>query len=130
MSSIYFRVLKHHQDAIQRLYGSRWVPQPYHFKMCKTLMESEVEGFEPYTPEEIIDRLNTYYTVEFWKNTRHDFANFCKHYDKFIPEKKVQQQPRISTRYCNICHTYHSINVECPEKRDVLSLVKGISKSA
>ena len=122
MSNIYFKVLKHHQDAIQRLYGARWVPQPYHFKMCKTLMESQVEGFDPYTPEEIIARLDAYYGVDFWQTTRHDFANFCKHFDKFLPEKKVEShrrpQPQTMSMviYCTRCETNHRADQACPVK--------------
>jgi len=90
MANVYYQVLKHHADAIQRMYGVRWVPQPHHFKLCKQLMESEVEGFDPYTPEEIIERLQAYYAEGWWKNVRHDFANFCKHFDKFIVTKDTR----------------------------------------
>ena len=99
--NVYFQVLKHHADAIQRMYKVRWVPQPHHFKMCKQLMESEVEGFEPYTPEEIIERLEVYYKETWWRTVRHDFANFCKHSDKFIPKMDDVREPQEKQELVN-----------------------------
>jgi hypothetical protein len=96
--------------------------------MCKTLMESQIEGFEPYTPEEIIERLESYYKVDFWQATRHDFSNFCKHFDKFLPEKKEvkvqRQQPRSHEQmiYCTTCERNHRADSPC----NVLNINKAI----
>jgi hypothetical protein len=127
MSNVYFQVLKHHADAIQRMYKVRWVPQKHHFKMCKQLMESEVEGFEPYTPEEIIERLEAYYKEIWWRTTRHDFANFCKHFDKFIvkvEERTTGHQGKwepvkeklslvVPMIHCERCNKNHSVDFDC-----------------
>ena len=123
MPNIYFQVLKHHAEAIQRMYGVKWVPRPHHFKMCKSLFESEVEGFEPYEVKDIVERLEAYYRDDWWKNTRHDFANFVKHFDKFV-EVKEQKSVRKSTRWCPECQTAHSINEPCVPKRDMAVLTQ------
>lgn len=136
-ANIYFQVLKFHADSIQKMYGVRWVPQPHHFKLCKQLMQSEVEGFDPYTPEEIIERLEAYYKETWWKTVRHDFANFCKHFDKFIvtrDERTVghQSQPIAigeaignvlrfdSTQqviHCTRCGQNHRASDDCEQQR-------------
>lgn len=131
-ANIYYQVLKHHADAILRLYGVRWVPQPHHYKLCKQLFESEVEGFEPYAVEDVIERLEAYYKEDWWKTIRHDFGNFYKHFDKFIVLKDsrtpghqsewspiASEIPKVVKResnlliHCSSCGTNHATHESC-----------------
>jgi hypothetical protein len=106
--------------------------------MCKQLMESEVEGFEPYTPEEIIERLEAYYLESWWRTTRHDFSNFVKHFDKFIVKEtrsmSYKTEPKRIGEFsgpkieCHQCGKAHGAMEPCPPS-NVTQLLNSIPKA-
>jgi hypothetical protein len=86
--------------------------------------------------EDVVERLDSYYKEDWWKTVRHDFANFCKHFDKFVNLKDTRtpghqsdwqpiaaELPKVVKRestlliHCSTCGINHAANVACPTLR-------------
>jgi hypothetical protein len=64
-----------------------------------------------------------------WQQMGFPAWQFFKHFNSFAPKVEKKAPVRASTRWCADCQTYHSMNVKCPEKRNVGAIIGNIGKA-
>jgi hypothetical protein len=76
-------------------YREKWLPTSEHITSTVELFKSPMPGFEPYTPEDLIARLEEFFKVkEPWLvNCKHNYAVFIKHIHRWIPRPLVRPIP-------------------------------------
>lgn len=104
MANIYFTIIHKFKTKWELRYpGKKFYAQKFHFKQLKELM-APVEGFEPMPVDEVISRIDVYLKNPWYEKVNHNFSNFIKHIDLFIPARKVEPQPQRPVIYCAKCN--------------------------
>ena len=121
------------QKKWEEHYQRNWRPMSYQYKQAWDAV-TVPEGFDPYTLDDFSERISIYFsrTDDWIVGSRHNFSVFCKHFEKWVPERKLQTKKANSTWHCPACGARDNISthkcrpVEMPKELQQMFTAKAV----
>ena len=135
------RVMLHYARLFRSEYHEKWIPAPEHIEQTVRLFKSPMPGFEGYSPEDLVARLETFFKIkEDWVvSCKHNYSVFTKHIHRWLPKPVTGPKPapavakvesfcpdchepikpgdicRVCYPHCAKCDQYHAPEDDCEE---------------